>query len=289
MANAALWLGAMTALMRRREDITRVMEFEHAKHNFVAAARQGLGAPMVWLEGREMPAPVLILDHLLPLAAEGLDSAGVAAADRDRLLGVVEQRVRSGRGGARWLLFSLAAMKDHGTQAERLNALTTATVARQRAGGPVSEWEPARLDEGGGWKNNYLKVEQYMTTDLFTVHPDEPVDLVAKLMEWEKLRHIPVEDHEHRLIGLVSYRALLRLLSDPDLAQRAHSIAVADIMKRDPVTVSPTMTTLRAIEVMRENAIGCLPVVHENRLVGLVTEHDFMAIAGQLLEQRLRE
>ncbi len=289
IANAALWLGAMTGLMARYEDITRVMEFEHAKHNFVAAARQGLGAPMIWLEGKELPAPVLILDHLLPLAAEGLARAGVSTKDKDRLLGIVERRVRSGRGGARWLLFSLGAMKDHGTQAERLNALTVATVARQRAGGPVSEWEPARLEEGGGWKNNYMKVEQYMTTDLFTVHPDEPVDLVAKLMEWEKIRHVTVEDHEHRLIGLVSYRALLRLLSDPDLAQRAHATAVSDIMKRDPITVFPTMTTLRAIEIMREHGVGCLPVVQEGRLVGIVTEHDFMDIAGMLLEQRLRE
>lgn len=289
IANAALWLGAMKGLLKRHEDITRVMEFEHAKHNFVAAARQGLGAPLVWLGGREMPAPALILDHLLPLAAEGLDSCGITPKDRNRLLDVVERRVRSGRGGARWALFSLAGMKDQGTLAERLTALTTATVERQKGGAPVSEWEPARLDEGGGWKNNYVTVEQYMTTDVFTVHPDEPVDLVAKLMEWEKIRHIPVEDHEHRLIGIVSYRALLRLLSDPDLAQRAHSIAISDIMKRDPITVFPTMTTLRAIEVMREHNVGCLPVVTDGRLVGIVTEHDFMAIAGQLLEQKLRE
>jgi CBS domain-containing protein len=60
-------------------------------------------------------------------------------------------------------------------------------------------------------------------------------------------------------------------------------------MKKDPVTVPPTMTTLRAIEIMREFGVGSLPVVSEGRLVGIVTEHDFMDIAGQLLEQKLRD
>jgi hypothetical protein len=80
----------------------------------------------------------------------------VDAKDRDRYLGVIERRVRTGRTGSRWLMFSLAGMKDHGTQGERLNALTSATIARQASGAPVAEWEPARLDEGGGWENNYL-------------------------------------------------------------------------------------------------------------------------------------
>jgi len=99
---------------------------------------------------------------------------------------------------------------------------------------------------------------------------------------------VPVEDSEHRLVGLVSYRALLRLLASADGDPRWHEVAVADVMKKDPITVSPTMTTLRAIEVMREKRVGCLPVVSEGRLLGVVTEDDFMDIAGQLLEERLR-
>jgi CBS domain-containing protein/gamma-glutamyl:cysteine ligase YbdK (ATP-grasp superfamily) len=289
VANGAFWLGLMNGLMKRHEDVTKLIEFEQAKLNFVAAARLGLGSSMTWLDGRERPTTELIADHLLPIAAEGLDAAGILAVDRDRYLRVIEQRVRTGRTGSRWLMFSLAGMKDHGTQGERLNALTSATIARQTGGTPVSEWEPGRLDEGGGRENNYLKVEQYMTTDLYTVHPDEPVDLVVKLMEWHKIRHVPVEDHEHRLIGIVSYRSLLRLLSDPELASRVHGTPVSEVMKKDPFIVSPTRSTLRAIELMREYGVGCLPVVADGRLVGLVTGDDFMGIAGQLLEERLRD
>ena len=64
----------------------------------------------------------LALDHLLPLADEGLTAAGIDDADRERYLGVVERRVRTGRTGSRWMLHSLADMKDHGTPGERLTA-----------------------------------------------------------------------------------------------------------------------------------------------------------------------
>jgi CBS domain-containing protein len=179
-------------------------------------------------------------------------------------------------------------MKEEGTPGERLNALTLATVARQRAGLPVSQWEPAHRAEGGGWRHNYLKVEQYMTTDLYTVHEDDPVELAAHLMEWHRVRHVPVEDREHRLVGLVSYRALLRLLSDHDPQDGpAALVSVATIMRRDPVVIGPDTTTQRAIAILRSRRVGCLPVVQGGRLVGIVTEHDFTDIAGQLLEEKL--
>ena len=288
IANAAFWYGLMIALAARYDDITRVTEFEHASSNFVSGARQGLGATMTWLEGAELSVPKLALEHLLPLADEGLRSGGVDDRDRARYLGVIERRVGTGRSGARWMLHSLAAMRDHGTPAERLNALTAATAARQASGKPVSEWEPGRLDEGGGWSNNYLKVEQYMTTDLYTVHEEDPIALAAQLMEWQRIRHVPVEDHEHRLVGLVSYRAILRLLAASGQTD-VGSVPVSQVMKRDPVTVGPDLTTMRAVEVMRKYGVGCLPVVHRDRLVGIVTEGDFMDIARQLLEEKLSE
>jgi CBS domain-containing protein len=264
------------------------MAFEHAKSNFINAARQGLGAQFTWLDGEEIPALQLIAERLLPVADQGLAAAGVDANDRARYLGIIESRVRSGRTGSRWLQFSLAAMKDQGTLGERLNALTMATLARQRAGLPVAQWEPAARSEGGGWKHNYLKVEQYMTTDLYTVHEDDSVELAAHLMEWHRVRHIPVEDRDHRLVGLVSYRTLLRLLSDHDHDGRpAAMIPVGEVMRRDPVVIGPETTTSRAIAIMRERRVGCLPVVQGGTLIGIVTEHDFTEIAGQLLEEKL--
>ena len=288
IANGAFWYGLMMALAKKYDDITKVMEFEHARSNFVIAAREGLGTRLVWLEGKELPVTELVLEHLLPLADQGLADGKVSDEDRRHYLGVVEERVRTGRTGSRWMLHSLAGMRNHGTPAERLNAITAAIVARQADQRPVAHWEPARLEEGGGWKHNYLKVEQYMTTDLFTVHEEDPVALAAQLMEWQRIRHVPVEDHEHKLIGLISYRAILRLFARSS-ADEAGSVAVSEVMKRDPVTVGPDLPTLRAIEVMRTYGVGCLPVVRQGRLVGIVTESDFMDIARELLEEKLGE
>ena len=290
VANGAFWFGLMLGLDEEIEDVARRMDFEHAKFNLVAAAREGLGANLVWLDGEEVRAQSLIAERLLPAAERGLAKAGVDAADRERYLGTVEQRVRSGRTGSKWMLHSLAEMKSSGTLGERLNALTRATVSRQGRGLPVHLWEPARREEAGGWRHNYLRVEQFMTTDLYTVHEDDPVELAAHLMDWHRVRHLPVEDHTHKLVGIVSYRALLRLLtSDRHDIRGAAAIPVSEVMRRDPVTIGLATSSQRAIAIMREFNVGCLPVVHNDRLVGLVTEHDFTDIAGQLLDQRLAE
>ena len=60
-------------------------------------------------------------------------------------------------------------------------------------------------------------------------------------------------------------------------------------MQRDPVCVPPTMSPLRALEIMRSFGIGALPVVDDQHLVGLVTEHDFMNVAGMLMLQQLEQ
>jgi len=289
IANGAFWYGVMNALASRYEDITKLIEFDHAKRNFVAAAREGLSARMLWLEREEISAPRLILDRLLPLAHEGLAAAQVADADRERYLGVLEKRVRTGKTGARWTVDSLSAMQGHGTPGERLNALTSAMMARQASGAPVAEWEPAKLGDAGGWKHNYVRVEQYMATDLVTVHEEDPVALLVHLMEWHRVRHVPVEDSEHRLVGLVSYRSVLRLLKESRPGFDASMVPVGTIMRRDPVSIGPTMSTLKAIEVMRRYDVGCLPVIHQGRLVGIVTVDEFVDIAGELLEEKLGE
>jgi CBS domain-containing protein len=288
VANAAFWFGLMGGVSREFRDVTEVMDFDQAKANFLAAARYGLEAQFFWLDGRASPASDLILDRLLPLAREGLQACGIDSSDADRYLGIIEQRTSSRKTGARWLLQSLAELKGLGTKGEQMAALTAATIREQRKGRPVHEWPLADMDQIRRWHLKFMRVEQYMTTDLFTVHEDEVIDLVANLMDWENIRHVPVEDNQHRLVGLISYRSLLRLLGR-DLVREGQPIAVNSIMHREPVTVGPETPTLEAIELMRKHRISCLPVVKDERLVGIVTERDFMNIAAMLLEQKLNE
>jgi len=173
-------------------------------------------------------------------------------------------------------------MKARGTVGQRLNTIVAATVNRQKTNEPVAEWELAKLEEIGAGRHNYFKISQYMQTDVISVQPDESAYLVANLMEWERLRHIPVESSDNKLVGLISYRSVLRLVTRPQGDNE--SISVEDIMIHDPITVGPDTSTVRAIEIMRQYQIGCLPVVHDGRLVGIVTEGDFMDIAADLME-----
>mgnify|MGYP003700387673 CR=1 FL=1 len=288
VANTALWIGLMSAIPRAFPDLTEHLAFEDAATNFVAAARLGLDSQMVWLDERSIPAHTLVRDILLPLAREGLGALGLQSDEIDQSLSIIDQRVDSRQTGAHWMLASVAAMRGEGTRAERLGALTAATASRQLDGRPVHTWPLATLSDSGSWERNYQTVGQYMVTDLFTVQEDELIDLAASIMDWEKVRHVPVEDTEHRLVGVVSYRELLRLLADPK--KDTETVAVGKVMRRDPVCVSPDTTTLEAIEIMRKHSISCLPVTTPDRkLVGIVTEHDFMRIAGQLLEGSLRQ
>jgi len=288
MANAAFWFGLLAGMSRIYPDVRRVMEFDTAHENFVSAARLGLGAQFGWPGHKQIPADELILEELLPVAREGLERRGIASADAARYLDVLEERVRSKHTGAQWQLDSFVFLQGRGNRAERLAAITAATVENQNGGPPVHLWEPANLEQAGGWERHYTRVEQFMTSDLFTAGPDESVELVANLMKWKRIRHVPVEDGEHRLVGIVSQRTLVAVIAERAAELGKGSIAVREIMATELVTVKPETSTLEAIALMRRHKVGALPVLNEGRLVGIVTEADFLAIAGQLLEKELR-
>jgi CBS domain-containing protein len=135
-----------------------------------------------------------------------------------------------------------------------------------------------------------MRVEQFMRTDLFTVSRDETVGLVANLMDWQRIRHVPVEDENNHLVGLVSYRSLLRFFARQSVTEKKGlSAPVSSVMKETPVTVAPETTTLDAIQLMRDKQVGCLPVVKDGRLVGLITERNFISIAREMVEEKLKE
>jgi CBS domain-containing protein len=291
VANAALWFGLVSGVMEQHPDVRRVIAFDTAKSNFLAAARQGLDAQLEWFGGKMLPARQLLLRQLIPLAREGLRAAAVDADDVERYLGAVEQRVRTGRTGAEWQLQSFSRMGLDGSVkiTERMGALVSATLHRQKAGTPIHDWDLAGLEEAQEWKSFNHCVEQYMTTELFTVHEDEVIDLVANVMDWKHVRHVPVENDAGELVGIVSYRSLLRLLARDLRKHRESPVPVKTLMTRDVVTCSPKTTTLQAIQLMRDRKVACLPVVVDARLVGIVSERDFLRVAGELLVGRLGE
>lgn len=288
LSNTAFFTGLMLALPSEYGDIGRQMRFDDAKANFYAAARFGLAAQFNWTKGKSHGAAALILEHLLPLARAGLKESGIATEDIDRYLGVVEERVRSGQTGSQWMLRTLRTMRNKGTRDIRLRMLTEAMLEGQRTGEPAHRWPIKELNVMEDWCRSYQTVGQFMSTDLFTVQPDDLIDLAASVMDWRHIRHVPVEDEKGQLVGLLSHRALLRLLAQGRKSETNEPVAVRAIMRAAPVTVTPDTPTLKAIEIMRHHRVGCLPVVENGHLVGIVTAQDFLEISGRLFEQHLK-
>lgn len=287
VANGAFWTGLVLGVASEIDDVPKHMDFDEARSNFIAAARLGLNAGFEWFDGESIDARTLILERLLPLAEKHLLRAGVDGDDVGRYLGVVRSRVVSGQNGAVWALRSVANLKGKGTRSERLAAIAATALRLQKEGQPVHEWEPATLTEAGGWQHTFLRVGQYMNTTLFTVNEDELVQMAAFLMDRKQVRHVPVEDHQHRLVGFLSYRQILRMMAESPGRGIPDDISVREIMDPDPVSITSDTLTVDAIELMREHKISCLPVLKGDRLVGTVSERDFMPIAYQLLRDKL--
>ena len=286
VANAAFFTGLMTALPGEYGEVGERMAFDDARANFFAAARYGLKAQLTWADGERYTAAALILDKLLPLAREGLRQSGVDGADTERYLGTLEERVRGGRTGAQWMLQSLEAMGDEGTSDLRQRKLAAAILERQQGTEPVHRWEVIKAYDSEGWRQSHHTVGHLMSTDLFTVRPDDLVEMVARVMGWRDVRHVPVEDEGGRLVGIVSHRSLLRMLAD-GLPGGRELVAVRQIMNPDPVSVSPTTPAAEAVELMRRRRIGSLPVVEDGRLVGIVTVYDFLESSARLSAEKI--
>jgi CBS domain-containing protein len=286
IANAAFFYGMMAGMTEQVTDIRDYLTFGDVKSNFLAAARDGIRAQMNWFNDTHLPAKELVLEQLLPLARDGLQEAGIDQGDIDRYLGVVRDRVTSRRTGARWALESLENMKDMGTEDQRMRCIVSSMVEQQSSGKPISEWNLAAYCREQDWRDSYRTVGLFMTRDLFTVRPDDIVDFAATLMDWRHIRHVPVEDDKGMLVGLVSHRALLRLVAQGRMG-KDHRVTVEEIMNPEPITVHPDTSTVEAIQIMRRQGLACLPVTRDNKLVGIVSEHDLIIVASHLLESQL--
>lgn len=286
IANAAFFTGLMLALPQVYGDVATRMAFDDAKLNFFRAARHGLDAQFQWVDGQSYSAASLILDQLLPLARQGLSSSQVASEDIDKYLGIIEERALSRQTGARWIMNFLSASGASAAKDASRRRLTAEILANQKQGHPVHRWPIVEKADSEDWEDGYRNVGQFMSTDLFTVKPEDLIDLAASVMDWRHIRHVPVEDADGRLVGLVTHRGLLRMM-----IRRAESdfkpITVREIMVKDPVTISPSTSSLEAMELMRSHRVGCLPVVDGDQLVGIVTSYDFLEATARLFQQHL--
>ncbi len=285
IANAAFWIGLMNGFEDAYPDVTQMIDFDDAKSNFVQAARVGLSARFIWENGKEISDSDLIQKELLPIARQGLQKAEVKNQDIDNFLGVIEERSKSRRTGSYWLLSSYSKLIKQNTKEEATNTLVSNMLQNQKNGNPVHQWLPADIDHLDHWEPYSLLVEEFMTTDLFTVTKEEIPELGAEIMNWRNIRYIPIENEQGELIGLITTRRLLRYFMQLHKNGSSDLKVIKDLMIQEPITVSPEATVVQAMELMSTHRIGCLPVVNKNKLIGMITEGNFLDITSSLLKR----
>ncbi|MDX2183225.1 MAG: hypothetical protein SFW08_04495 [Gemmatimonadaceae bacterium] len=144
LANAAFLVGATVGLRDEIDHILQGCPFLMADTSFYRAARDGLGATLLWpsrtgLSPRERTIPDLV-HALLPVADAGLTSLGVDAGERAEHLGVIADRLARGQTGARWQRGALDVLRRRCTRAEAPRQLVLAYAERAASGAPVHEW-----------------------------------------------------------------------------------------------------------------------------------------------------
>jgi CBS domain-containing protein len=140
-----------------------------------------------------------------------------------------------------------------------------------------------------------LRVRDVMSSVVKTLGRNDQVSLAADLMEADRIRHVPVLDEDGVLAGILSQRDLFRgalasALGYGATAQRKmlSQLVVKEVMTTEVVTTGPEAPLATAAKTMLEHKIGCLPVVEGAKLVGIVTESDFVALVARLSSEKHR-
>jgi CBS domain-containing membrane protein len=128
-----------------------------------------------------------------------------------------------------------------------------------------------------------MRVKDLMSKDVFVLYADDNLLLAEEMMQWKRIRHVPVVDRHSNLKGLVTHRDMLRA-SISTLAQLSRSesreahthILLQDVMQTQVFTIRPEADIKEAARVMWREKIGCLLVAEEGQLVGILTEADFL-------------
>ncbi len=131
-------------------------------------------------------------------------------------------------------------------------------------------------------------ISAIMTHEVDKIKQGARITLAKELMEWQHIRHLPVVDDVGRLVGLLSYRDILAAMlshnckaSDADQENALGYFDVDDIMHKKLYTGTPKLSLSEAAALMCENKVGCLPIIDNDKLIGIVTAADFVKLLSR--------
>ncbi|MBT8120330.1 MAG: CBS domain-containing protein [Gammaproteobacteria bacterium] len=137
-----------------------------------------------------------------------------------------------------------------------------------------------------------ITIEEFMTPDPYTLRQSDSINDAWEVMIGKHVRHIPVTDDNNHVVGLVTQRDVLAA-TDPGAIREAKSashevksdVTLSEIMIRDVTVIRKDDSLRQAALYLQTHKYGCLPVVVDDRLVGIITDSDFIDIAINLIEQ----
>lgn len=276
MAATAFWTGLMMGMPDDcRGAWDRKMPFQDVRGNFLKSARNGLGNEFSWC-GERIGASSLLLDKLLPMAADGLHKSGLDSSEYGPYLKVIEERVRKKQTGSDWIIRSLRqAQSDGASTDEALLIVTQSMDAQTTEGAPVHEWSIPNKSALVDIPGKYDRVDSIMSTNLITVREDDLILFADRLLKWNDHDTLPVENIRGRVIGLLSINDIERQMDSDEANETA---LVKDWMQDDIVTISPESSIEKARKALKLNDSLCLPVVNHGTLVGVITKSDIRVL-----------
>lgn len=137
-----------------------------------------------------------------------------------------------------------------------------------------------------------LYVKDLMTTEVFSLRKEDTVSAARSLMNLARIRHVPIVDDQGNFIGIITHRDILaaaisRLAGIDHQTQEEldATIPLNELMRKDVQVATPEMTLRQAAAILLEHKYGCLPVVDGERLVGIITEADFLKLVISLMDK----
>ncbi|MDH5476106.1 MAG: CBS domain-containing protein [Cyclobacteriaceae bacterium] len=262
MANFAFWVGLMMGRPSRFDDMPSCMDFKDAKSNFIKAARSGKESLLKWNDDC-LPVQEIITKELLPLAYSGLEKTSIDKKDIERLLTIIEKRA-NGFTGSQWKVKNYRQLRKSMKQDDALLSLTKTMHKNENI--PVHEWPS--IKSKSNTNETAHQVGHVMSTQLFTVNENDLSSLATSIMLWKNIHHLPVENNRGELCGLLTWTHLKK--------QKESGGLVSEIMTKTLFTTTTKMEITEAIQLMKKNEIGCLPVIRKKQLVGIITIKDII-------------
>jgi len=265
VANIAFWVGLMKGMPDEYKNLPEMMNFKSVRQNFYKAAKHGLNTQFEWFD-KKCSAKQLLLKELIPLAKKGLKSCGIEKDEINVFISIVEQRVKRNKTGSEWMSKNYNRLKKHFTKRRTAFFITQQMLRYQKKDLPVYQWRNIGINKKPCSITDFI-VSDVMTSELIVVHENDPILIIKHLMQWNNLKEILVENDDHKLVGIVTLQQLNLVTSSA-----YQSKSVKTIMQSDVKTISPDVELIKAEEMMKKNKLLALPVISDDKLIGIVTK-----------------